>query len=223
MGLPVETVARVRAYWGAWEAQTVMTDRVSVVVIGHERFACAPERLRGRIDVEALTDISSLLAILGNDAEDAVGEARLSYTDETTLRPVATDGVTIVGDDDARLAALRADSDPNEWAEAGAGDACELRYGVVDDDVLLAVATLRIWDDALGQLGVFSAAYARRRGLASKVGSAAVTHALTRGLVPQWRSRIDNMASARVAEQLGFVCLGRQMTVRVTTHVDIDE
>lgn len=147
MGLPVETVERVRAFWRAWEAQTVLTDRVSVVTIGDERFTCAPQRLRGRLDVDAPTDLASLIEILGSDVDDVVGKALLTYADAATLRPVATD--------------------------------------------------------------------ARRRGLASKVGSAAANHALALGLVAQWRSRIGNDASARVADQLGFVELGTQMTVCV--------
>jgi RimJ/RimL family protein N-acetyltransferase len=57
--------------------------------------------------------------------------------------------------------------------------------------------------------------HTRGTGLASKVGSAAAAHALTLGLVPQWRSRIGNDASARVADRLGFVELGTQQTVRV--------
>ena len=215
MGLNVETVERVRAYWRAWEAQSRMLDRVSIVVIGHERFTCAPERLRGRIDVEAPAELSSLLEMLGDEVEAVRGVARLSYTDEAAFRPVASDGVTGIGDDDARLAALRAASDPSEWAEASPDEPCEYRDGVVERDSLLAVATLRVWDDALGHVGVFTAAHARRHGLASKVGSAAVTRALTLGLVPQWRSRIENDASARVADRLGFVALGKQLTVRV--------
>ncbi len=215
MSLPAETVERVRAYWSAWEAQTVLTDRVSIVLIGDERFTCGPERLRPRVEGEAPADLASLIETLGDDVERVVGAARLSYTDTTTLRPVATGGVITVGDDDARLAALSAASDPSEWIEASADEPCDLRFGVVGDDSLLALATLRVWDDAFGHLGVFSAAHARRRGLASKVGSAVAIHALTLGLVPQWRSRFGNDASALVADLLGFVELGTQMTVRV--------
>jgi len=215
VGLQLETVDRVLAFWRAWEAESGIPDRVSVVVIGAERFTRAPQRLRGRIDVEAPADLSALIEILDDDVEHVVGAARLAYTDETTFRPVATGSVTGVGDDDARLAELRAASDRSEWSEASADEACEARYGVVDDDSLLAVATLQSWNDVLGHVSVFTADHARRRGLASRVGTAAVTRALTLGLVPQWRSRIGNDASARVADQLGFVALGRQMTVRV--------
>ena len=215
MGLQVETVERVRAFWRAWEVQSVLTDRVSIVMIGHERFTCGPERLRGRIDDEAPADLSSMIEILGDDVEHVVGAARLAYTDAAAFRPVATGEVVGVGDDDAGLAALRAASDPDEWSDASPDEPCENRGGIVDNGSLVAVATLRVWNDTLGHVGVFSAARARRRGLASKVGSAVVTHALTLGLVPQWRSRLGNDASARVADQLGFVDLGRQMTVGV--------
>jgi RimJ/RimL family protein N-acetyltransferase len=218
VGLPVETVERVRAFWSAWEAQSVLPDRVSVVVIDHQRFTCAPERLRGRIDDEAPADLSSMIEILGDDVEEVVGHARLAYTDAAAFRPVARDGVTSVGDHDVRIAALRAASDPGEWSDAAPDEQCEHRCGVVENDSLVAIATLRVWNDTLGHVGVFSAAHARRRGLASKVGSAAVTYALTLGLVPQWRSRLGNEASERVADQLGFVALGRQMTVRVSTR-----
>jgi len=213
--LLVETVERVRAFWSAWEEQSALSDRVSVVVIGHERFTCGPERWRRRIDDEAPADLSSMIEILGDDVEQVVGAARLAYTDAVAFRPVATGEVTGVGDDDAGVAALRAASDPREWNDASPDEPCEHRCGIVDNDSLVAIATLRVWDDTLGHVGVFSAAHARRRGLASRVGSAVVTHALTLGLVPQWRSRLGNEASARVADQLGFVDLGRQMTVRV--------
>jgi RimJ/RimL family protein N-acetyltransferase len=214
VGLQAETVERVRGYWSAWAAGTDLQDRVSVVMLGSERFTCAPRHLRDRIEGAELEDLSSLVGILGDDVEAVVGEARLSYTDAATLRPVAISGVTEIADD-VRLAVLRAASDPNEWSEAGVDEPGAFRCAVVDDDSLLAVATLRVWDDALGQLGVFTAAHARRRGLASAAGAAAATHALTLGLVPQWRSLIGNDASTRVADRLGFVDLGRQMTVRV--------
>src|SRR5258708_29809452 len=132
VGLRLETIERVRAYWAAWEAQSDLLDRVSVVVIGRERFACAPERLRGRIKARAPTDLTALIEILGDDVEAAAGEARLAYADDASLRPVATDGVTGVADNDPRLAALRAASDPYEWSEAGTDEPCDLRFGVPD-------------------------------------------------------------------------------------------
>jgi len=41
----------------------------------------------------------------------------------------------------------------------------------------------------------------------------ATNEALDFGLVPQWRSRIENTASRRTAARLGFVEVGSQTTV----------
>jgi GNAT superfamily N-acetyltransferase len=213
--LRIETVERVRAYWRGWEAQSTTTDTVSIVEIGHERFVIAPERWRGRLEDERPADLSALVAALGDDVARAVGEARLAYADATTFRPVPAAGVIGLEAGDARLAALEASSDRAEWLESSADEPSECRFGVVDGDWLLAVAALQLWDDALGHVSVFTAAAARRRGLAARVGGAVVEAALALGVVPQWRSRIGNDASAGVADKLGFVALGKQMTVRV--------
>ncbi len=192
-----------------------MSSTVSVVVIGEDPFISAPGRLCGRLDAEEPADLESLVRALGGDVEEVVGEARLLYGDEGTLRLIATDEITAVEDHDVRLAVLDATSDPGEWSEASAGEPCDRRFGIVQDNSLLAVGTVRVWDDLLGHVGVFTVAHAHGRGLAARVGSAAVEYALTLGCVPQWRSRIGNQASVRVADKLGFVDLGKQMTVRV--------
>ena len=155
--------------------------------------------------------------MLGNEVAEIVGEARLAYADAQTLRLVGTDDVSAIEDGDTHLATLRAASDPDEWSEASVEEACECRFGVVRNDVLLSVATLRNWEHILGHVSVFTRAHARGRGLARTVASAAVSHAEALGLSPQWRSRIGNDVSARVANTLGFVDLGSQMTVRVRT------
>ena len=124
-------------------------------------------------------------------------------------------GVIALEDGDARLGALEASSDRTEWLESSADEPGECRFGIVEGDSLLAVAALQVWDDALGHVSVFTAAAARRQGLAARAGAAVVERALALGVVPQWRSRIGNDASASVADRLGFVALGKQMTVRV--------
>ncbi|WP_405668919.1 GNAT family N-acetyltransferase [Streptomyces sp. NBC_00055] len=53
----------------------------------------------------------------------------------------------------------------------------------------------------------------RERGLARVTASATVTHALTAGLLPEWRARPP--ASRRVAAALGFEELGAQLSMRL--------
>jgi hypothetical protein len=214
LSLQAATVERVRDYWRGWEAQGDESDSVSVVVLGSERFVRAPDRLHGRVG-ESVIDLRSLFPLLGDHVERVVGEARLAYADDASLRLVATDGVVDVDDGDARLAALEAASDPLEWSEASVDEPCAQRLGVVECGALVALSTVQLWAGALGHISVFTAAPARARGLGARAGSAAVERALGLGVVPQWRSRVGNLASERAADGLGFVPLGRQFTVRL--------
>jgi GNAT superfamily N-acetyltransferase len=207
------TIERVRQYWQDWAAQPVL-NAVSVVTIGQERFLSAPEFLRIRLEEDIPTDLDRLVRTIGGEVDEVIGEARLAYADAVTLRLPATDGVIEIGADDERLAALAAGSDRSEWSEASA-ERSDARFGVVEENALVAVAGVQVWTKAIGQLRVFTAPVARGHGLAPKVASAAIDVAIRRGLVPQWRSRRRNEISTRVAEKLGFVSVGTQTFVRV--------
>jgi RimJ/RimL family protein N-acetyltransferase len=207
------TAARVVAFWHEWAARPA-TDAVSLVAIGEHRLLYAPTRLRHRLESIPFTT-GALIEALGDDLVELVGEARLAYGDAGTLRLVPADGVIELPDTDPRVVALRETADPFDWREAAVDEPGAARFGVVDDGALLATANVQLWADTIGRLGVFTAAHARRRGLASKVGSAAAQFSLDVGGIPQWRSRMTNLRSARVAERLGFVVLGRQIYARV--------
>ena len=215
MDLKVESAERVRSYWRAWEARSTTADTVSIVEIGHDRFVIAPERLRARLEGEEPDDLGALVAVLGSEVARAVGEARLAYADETAFRPVPAGGVIALEDGDARLGALEASSDRSEWLESSADEPSECRFGLLEGDSVLAVAALQLWDDALGHVSVFTAAGARRRGLgreSARPWSSGRWHSA-------WCRSGDRASattlSASVADRLGFVALGKQMTVRV--------
>jgi len=212
VSLQADTVERVRTYWQSWAARE-SPEAVSVVIIGRERFVRAPVRLRERLDAMAVVDLLSLVALLGDNVERAA-EVRLAYVDEGS-HLVPTDGVVAIGDDDVRIAAIKAASDPAEWNEASVDEPCENRFGLLEHGDLVALSTCRVWEDLLGHIGVFAIAHARGRGLGTIVGGAAVECAFSLGVVPQWRSLLSNHASERVADSLGFVPLGRQLFVRL--------
>ena len=207
------TAARVVAFWHEWAARPV-SDAVSLVAIGEHRLILAPPRLRRRLEGTPFT-VGALIEALGDDLVELVGEARLAYGDAGTLRLLPADGVIEIADNDQRLVALRENADPFDWREAAVDEPGAARFGVVDGGALLATANVQLWADTIGRLGVFTAAQARRRGLAAKVGSAAAQFSVDVGGIPQWRSRMTNLTSARVAERLGFVVCGRQIYARV--------
>lgn len=85
-----------------------------------------------------------------------------------------------------------------------------------DDDRIAAVAGYEPWGGVLAHVGVLVAPAYRGRGLALPVASEATRQALAAGLVPQWRCRLGNEPSARLRDCLGFVLMGRQLTIAVT-------
>ena len=207
------TAARVVAFWREWVTRPA-SDAVSLVAIGEHRLMSAPTLLRRRLEGIPFT-VGALVEALGDDLVELVGEARLAYGDAGTLRLVPTDDVIEIPDTDQRLAALRENADPFDWRESAQDEPGAARFGVIEDGALLAAANVQLWGDTIGRLGVFTAAHVRRSGLGSKVGSAGARFSLELGSIPQWRSRITNLDSARVAERLGFVVVGRQIYARV--------
>jgi RimJ/RimL family protein N-acetyltransferase len=215
MPLRPETVARVLAMWERWP-ETNDIPSVSVVVIGDRTFSTAPPHLRPRL-TDPPRNLDALVELIERAGEvvERFGEARLAYGDDGTLQLPDAGNLVAIADDDPRLAALERAADRAEWLEASADEPCVSRFGVVEHGELLALAALQVWDGGIGHFGVFTRASARGRRLAGRAASAAISDGLRRDLVPQWRSRDGNEASARVADRLGFDPLGRQMFVRV--------
>jgi RimJ/RimL family protein N-acetyltransferase len=212
-----ETIERVRAMWTRWAADGWPDDfdGVSVVTFAGDRFVRTPAYLARYVCYDPPVELDELATRLGDYVVHRSGTAWLAYGEEPSLRLVHTPGVVAIADDDPRLAELEARAVVEEWLEASADEPCVARVGVVEDDALVALASLQVWDDAVGHFGLYTHGDARGRGLGTRTASAVIADALARGLVPQWRVRIGNDASAAVAQRLGFVPAGHQIFVRV--------
>jgi GNAT superfamily N-acetyltransferase len=123
-------------------------------------------------------------------------------------RPVAvfeSPFVRLLTPDDVGL--LR--SAPRELRESGFGDPDVLlsdgiaAAGVVDGRVVSIAHTFPP-TGRHADLGVYTVARLRRRGLATAAASTVVRRAQEMGFVPVWRTEHDNTASLRVAQKLGF-------------------
>ena len=82
----------------------------------------------------------------------------------------------------------------------------------------VAAAGYRRWPGGLAHLSVLTNPRFRRHGIAQVVSRAAAEHALAKGLVPQWRAALSNEASLRTGRRLGFVELGRQLSISTTVE-----
>ena len=76
-----------------------------------------------------------------------------------------------------------------------------------------ALAGYEIWGDALAHVGLAVVPHHRKHGLGRLAAAAAAHHATCAGLVPQWRCRHDNLASARVRDRIGFISFGGQIAI----------
>ena len=213
MALRDDTVEQVRAFWRQWATEPESTN-ASVVTIGVERFCRAPEYLRERL-ADPPADLEALVDVLGDNLEQVRGQARLAYGDANTLRLPDPGPLEPIADHDKRLAALERAAEPFEWIEASIDEPCDHRVGLFDGKRLVALATMHEWHHLVGHIGVFTRAEDRGRGFAGRAAAGAVELARQRSLVPQWRSRLGNDASAAVADRLGFEALGMQLFVRV--------
>nr|WP_162947541.1 GNAT family N-acetyltransferase [Streptomyces acidiscabies] len=144
-------------------------------------------------------------------AGEVLGPAALGYLPPGGLRVTAT-GSTTVASPEAVRALLDAVGD-EDAGESGLADIDSPVFAVHDGPRVLAAAGYEVWPASTAHVCVLTAPEARGRGLATEVAGAAVRHALSAGLLPQWRARVG--ASRRVAGKVGFREVGEQGSVRL--------
>ncbi|WP_213455745.1 GNAT family N-acetyltransferase [Rhizomonospora bruguierae] len=144
----------------------------------------------------------------GLPAAEVLGPAALSYLDRSDFRPAA--GPVEVADV-ADLSALLQAAGQADAGESGLADIQSPAFVHRHEGCIVAASGYRRWLGTAAHLSVLTDARHRGRGLTRVVASAAVAHALDRGLLPQWRAR--PAASQRVAAALGFRRLGGQVSL----------
>lgn len=78
-------------------------------------------------------------------------------------------------------------------------------FGFITNGILNCVADYYRWSNKdVADIGVLTVPESRGKGNASRVVEALCRHALTNGLLPQYRCQLDNLGSIGVAEKVGF-------------------
>lgn len=169
------------------------------------------------LSYEELTDPVRLGVTLSGTAPvlDVLGPASLCYPDggRDTFVPAPGPVEQVAAGDRSALKALLAAVGQDDADESGLDEISSPAFLLVDGGVAVAAAGYLSWPRSVAHLCVLVAPNHRRRGLARIVASAAVSHALDAGLLPQWRAR--PYPSRRVAAALGFRELGAQLSVRM--------
>jgi hypothetical protein len=140
-----------------------------------------------------------------------VGQAVLGFTDRYAELE-GLEGVP-VADEPAAVAALERACPPDDVTEVGLAAMSRVFVTLDDRDHPTAGSGYEEWQGILGHLGVLTPPEQRRSGRGTTAAALALNDALDAGLVPQWRTRVDNVASRRMARRLGFVEVGAQTTV----------
>jgi GNAT superfamily N-acetyltransferase len=195
-----------------------------VIVLGETALVTAPteraaERLRraaAELPPAALGDPDQLGRLV--PFEQVLGPATLAYLAADEFRPVlpARPGLRTAESalDEPAVKDLLARASQADLDECGLAEVTSPVFALLDGDRVLAATGYRTWRNGAAHLCVLTDAAHRSRGLARATASAAVSHALAAGLLPQWRAR--PAASRRVAVALGFRELGSQLSIKLT-------
>lgn len=156
-----------------------------------------------------------VLRVIAGDPAETLGPAELLFFDPTKAVD-AVDGVSVVAATDARIAELVAAADAAEVSESSIEDVhVPLSVATVDGRVVAACGW-EVWAPSVAHICVLTDPEHRGRGYARLVALHATRRALDLGLLPQWRSREGNAASAALAKSIGYELHGRQVSFRVS-------
>lgn len=181
---------------------------VGIIKLGAGGIATVPSTENADILMEALhagSDLGSLCSQL--PTVGVLGPATLAYLDEPDFRPVPSEVV------ESGVHDLSMVSGPEDFHESALDEITSPLFVIRHEGAVIAASGYRHWPTSVAHMSVLTAPAYRGKGLARTVASSAVAHALSSGLMPQWRARPE--PSRRVARALGFRELGEQISVRL--------
>lgn len=206
-----------------WVGVVRLGDSAIITVPTDSVAAGVTEAIAG-IDTTHLTDPEQWRRRL--PVTEVLGPAFLDYLSPNDFTPAHTerteDAPVAVSADSPELAGLLASVEQSEAEESGLAGidspAFVVRHALPDNEthgeVIAAAGYSRVRGVA-AHLCVLADPGHRGRGLATLAASAAVEHALTAGLLPQWRARVPESLS--VARRLGFSRMGQQLSLMLST------
>lgn len=191
-------------------------DTATAVVVVALGDACVvlgpPEAMRqlGDLERNALLDTDTLTSRLAALDPTPIGSASLSYLEASP----ATSPATLTTPADASMVAtLQSRVSSDEWDESGLATMPRRWVALTVDGDPAALAGFEPWGADLAHVGVVADPGQRGRGYAAAAVCAALRAAVDDGLVAQWRCRVGNTASERLATRLGFTLVGYQAAV----------
>jgi RimJ/RimL family protein N-acetyltransferase len=157
------------------------------------------------------------LALAPVSVSEVIGPAFIGYATTSPRDARTAANVRQLHEGDAAaVSALRARCTDEEWEHGGSEFSKVPTFGAfAPEGELASLAGYERWDDKIAHISIVTATHCRHRGLATAAVAMAADHALTAGLLPQYRTLKSNHPSIRVAEKLGFVEYGISIYVKI--------
>ncbi|RYZ05157.1 MAG: GNAT family N-acetyltransferase [Myxococcales bacterium] len=164
-------------------------------------------------DVEGLR--RHLVAACPRAVDRIIGPAFIGYgvaesldlADACLARPISSA---------AQARQLQAACQPEEWEHGGSDPEHEQTFGCVDPGhELRALAGYAVWDGSIAHISIVTHPHCRGHGYGRAAVALAAQHALAAGLLPQYRTLRQNLASVNIAKRLGFIEYGFSVYVRL--------
>jgi hypothetical protein len=190
---------------------------IGIVAIGDVITASVP-----RTDLEQ--PVAAALAGLGGEEATSVDVLHVMPFATATLGPSALlypptkfEPSPVAGEEasEEELAALLAAGDPEDLDESGLSQIETAAFvSRACDGAIASACGYRRWPNGVAHLSVLTLPEHRRQGHGCRAAAAAIRHAATEGLLPQWRAR--PIASQRLAIAVGLNRMGTQLSVQPT-------
>lgn len=191
---------------------------IGVVEIDGSALAIVPDdetAKRLSIDAEPPRTVGTLEFLSSRvQVAEVLGPATLDYLLPGRFTPAEEIDVVASKASDPAIESLLSKVGEDEASESGIFGITSPLFSVREGGRVLAVAGYRSWPLHVAHVTALTAPEARGTGLATRLASTAVEHALAAGLLPQWRAADTNPGSRAVARKLGFSAVGRQLSVR---------
>lgn len=161
-----------------------------------------------------LDDEAFLRDALGNRVAKMFSRVYLGYAEtRRTERPESPARRLSIADL-STLDDLRASVSATEWEHSGIDESQPLA-GCFVDSKLVAAAGYEVWNGWIAHVGVVTAPQYRQRGFGRDVVAQIANHAISRGLIAQYRTLGSNQGSMAIASALGFCAYGEYTYVVV--------
>jgi GNAT superfamily N-acetyltransferase len=145
-----------------------------------------------------------------------IGPAPIHYGSAASLNLRDAGGASHITPAAAMVSDLR-DACGEAWNDGGSelDDDVPL-FGAFDEaNKLTALASYKVWNERIAHISIITHPRHRGRGLGRAAVALAARHALSAGLVPQYRTLQANTASIAIAKRLGFIEYGFSVYVRM--------